>query len=142
MCIRDREEGFDGACSSASATDLRTLGDAARLGGSPSRAVQAFTALRARFPGSPEAASAAFLLGRIAQDQRKDPAGAASWFTRYLAEKPSGELAEEAAGRLVEAEDQRGDLASARAAAERYLKAHPAGAHSTYAKTVLARPVP
>ncbi|WP_437635663.1 FecR domain-containing protein [Sorangium sp. So ce854] len=133
-------EGFDALCAAASAGDLHALGDAARLGGGTARAVQAFTALRRRFPGSPEAASAAFLLGRIAQDQSNDPAGAARWFTRYLSEHPGGAFAADAAGRLVEAEDRRGDEASARRAAERYLAAHPSGSHAAYARRLLARP--
>ncbi|WP_437623149.1 FecR domain-containing protein [Sorangium sp. So ce1151] len=132
-------EGFDALCATASAGDLHALGDAARLGGSTARAVQAFTALRRRFPGSPEAASAAFLLGRIAQDQSNDPAGSARWFTRYLAEHPGGAFAADAAGRLVEAEDRRGDDAGARRAAERYLAAYPNGSHAAYARRLLAR---
>ncbi|MDC3961728.1 FecR domain-containing protein [Polyangium jinanense] len=132
-------EGFDVICEGASASDLRALGDAARLGGSAARASQAFTSLRSRFPGSPEAAAAAFILGRIAQDQRKDHAGAAGWFVLYLQEQPGGAFAAEAAGRLVEAEDKRGDLAGARRAAERYLAAYPSGVHAAYARGVLAR---
>ncbi|WP_437756395.1 FecR domain-containing protein [Sorangium sp. So ce1389] len=132
-------EGFDALCATASAGDLHALGDAARLGGSTARAVQAFTALRRRFPGSPEAASAAFLLGRIAQDQSNDPAGSARWFTRYLTEHPGGAFAADAAGRLVEAEDRRGDDAGARRAAERYLAAYPNGSHAAYARRLLAR---
>ncbi|WP_437958417.1 FecR domain-containing protein [Sorangium sp. So ce119] len=132
-------EGFDAICAAASPGDLHALGDAARLGGSTARAVQAFSALRRRFPGSPEAASAAFLLGRIAQDQSDDPAGAARWFTLYLSEHPGGAFAADAAGRLVEAEDRRGAEASARRAAERYLAAHPNGSHAAYARRLLAR---
>ncbi|WP_437321782.1 FecR domain-containing protein [Sorangium sp. So ce385] len=132
-------EGFDAICAAASAHDLRVLGDVARLGGNPARAGQAFTSLRARFPGSPEAATAAFLLGRIAQDQSKDHAGAAGWFTRYLSERPGGENATEAAGRLIEAAHEMGDEAGARRAAERYLAAHPSGPHAAYARRVLAR---
>ena len=116
-----------------------SLGDAARLGGSSTRAVQAFASLRQRFPGSPEAAAAAFLLGRIAQDQSRDYAGAAGWYARYLSEQPGGGFAADAAGRLVEAEDRRGDEASARRAAERYLAAYPSGSHAAYAKSVRAR---
>ncbi|WP_437821386.1 FecR domain-containing protein [Sorangium sp. So ce1078] len=132
-------EGFDAICAAASAGDLRILGDVTRLGGNPARAEQAFASLRARFPGSPEAATAAFMLGRIAQDQSKDYAGAAGWFTRYLSERPGGENAAEAAGRLVEVADKMGDEAGARRAAEHYLAAHPSGPHAAYARGVLAR---
>jgi TolA-binding protein len=132
-------EGFDAICASASARDLHALGDAARLGGSSARASQAFGALRARFPGSSEAAVAAFILGRIAQDQSHDYAGAAAFYARYLSEQPGGAFAADAAGRLVEAEDRRGDEASARRAATQYLAAYPRGSHAAYATSVIAR---
>jgi hypothetical protein len=132
-------EGFDALCAGASARDLRVLGDVARLGGSPPRADQALSALRSRFPGSPEAAAAAFIFGRTAQDRQRDYAAAASWFSRYLAEQPGGEFAAEAAGRLVEAKEKMGDAAGARKAAERYLAAYPDGSHAAYARSVLAR---
>jgi len=132
-------EGFEAISGSASASDLRALGDAARLGGSPGRALQAFQALRARFPGSPEAAAATFMLGRIAQDQSRDYAGAAGWFTRYLSEQPGGAFAAEALGRLVEVEDRQGDAAGARRAAGRYLTAYPGGSHAGYARRVLGQ---
>jgi TolA-binding protein len=132
------QEGFDTICGSASAGDLRALGDAARLAGSSGRAVQAFTTLRSRFPGGAEAASAAFILGRMAQDNRRDYGGAAGWFNRYLSEQPGGAFAADALGRLVEVEDKRGDTAGARRAAERYLAAYPGGPHAAYAKRVLS----
>jgi TolA-binding protein len=132
-------EGFEAICDTAGAGDLRALGDAARLGGSTARSLQAFTALRRRFPGSGEAASAAFILGRIAQDQQKDFGGAAGWFRRYLAEQPSGAFAADASGRLVECTDKMGDRDAARLAAERYLSRYPGGSHAAYAKGVLDR---
>ncbi len=132
-------EGFDAICGSAGVGDLQSLSYAARLGGSATRAVQALTALRRRFPGSAEAGAAAFMLGRMAQDGARDHAGAASWFNRYLAEQPSGAFAADAAGRLVEAEDRMGDDASARRAATRYLTLYPGGPHAAYARGVLAR---
>lgn len=131
--------GFEAICASASASDLHALGDAARLGGDAGRAAQAFMALRGRFPGSAESASAAFILGRTAQDRSKDAASAAAWFTTYLSEQPAGAFAAEAAGRLVEARDSAGDDAGARRAAERYLAAYPNGSHAAYARSVLAR---
>ncbi len=132
-------EGFDAICSRASARDLHALGDAARLGGSAARSAQAFNTLRARFPGSPDAAAAAFILGRIAQDQGHDYAGAAAWYTRYLSEQPGGAFAADAAGRLVEVEDRMGDAVAAQRAAKRYLAAYPKGSHAAFAESVIAR---
>jgi hypothetical protein len=135
-------DGFDAICASASAGDLRVLADAARLGGSGTRAVQAYNALRKRFPGTSEAAAAAFILGRMAQDQNHDDAHARGWFVLYLSEQPDGEFAADAMGRLVEAADRIGDQAGAVNAAERYLAVHPTGPHAEYAKRVLARRAP
>ncbi|APR83493.1 Dihydrolipoamide acyltransferase [Minicystis rosea] len=134
-----QREGFDAICGSARASDLYALGEAARLGGDATRAAQAFTALRTRFPGSAEAASAAFILGRVAQDRRKDHASAAAYFMAYLSEQPGGPFAAEAVGRLLEARDRMGDEEGARRAAERYLASYPSGSYAAYARRVLAR---
>jgi len=101
--------------------------------------VQALTALRRRFPGSTEAATAAFMLGRMAQDQGKAPAAAAAWFTRYLNEEPGGEHAPEALGRLLQTIDEAGDEADARRIATRYLTLFPGGPYAEHARSVMAR---
>jgi hypothetical protein len=132
-------QGFDAICSSATARELHALGDAARLGGSAARSTQAFKALRARFAGTPEAASAAFLLGRVAQDQSHDDAAALALYTQYLSEAPGGAFAADAQGRMVEVADRMGDHAAARRAATRYLASYPNGAHAAFAKSVLDR---
>lgn len=127
------------AAKRAFAGDDAALVQAFRLGEPEARAGQAFNALRARFPGSPDAAAAAFILGRIAQDQSRDYAGAARWYTRYPSEQPGGAFAADAAGRLVEAEDRMGDEGSARRAAARYLATYPKGSHAAYARSVIER---
>jgi hypothetical protein len=132
-------DGFDNVCATASAGDLRALGDVARLGGRAARASQVYTAIRARFPGTPDASMAAFILGRMAQDQGHDDAGAARWFATYLREAPGGDLAQDALGRLVGAADRLGDPSGAERAAERYLAAYPNGPHAGFARQVLAR---
>lgn len=131
--------GFDAICRAAAAADLRLLGDVARLAGDGARASQAYLAIRQRFGQTPAASEAAFLLGRVAQDAASDHAHAAKWLTTYLGEHPSGPLAAEALGRLIEAEDRRGDHAAARRAATRYLAAYPDGWHASYARSVLAK---
>ncbi len=132
-------DGFEGICATAPAADLQALADTARLAGDGARARQAMQALRQRFPGSPEAAAAAFLLARAAQDGAHDYATAIRWLSTYLVEQPNGMFAVEARGRLIEAADAMGDAGAARRAAERYLAAHPKGPHAAYARTVLAR---
>lgn len=131
------EEGFGDVCNRAGADDLMALADAARLAGSGARAIEALTAIRRRFPGHPHAATAAFVLGRAAFDQRGAYGEAARWFSLYLQEQPGGSLAREALGRLMECRERSGDRAGAREVAERYLAAYPSGAHADKAKRLL-----
>ncbi len=114
--------------------DLLALARASRFAGRMDVAQQALTACRARFAGSPQAAMSAFLLGRSASG-----AQAAQWFSTYLREEPSGALAREALGRLIEAYQAAGDHVSGRATAERYLKSYPDGPHATLARQALHR---
>jgi len=132
-------QGFDETCKAASAPDLVLLGNAARFAGSAARAEQAFRLVRARFAGSGEAAMAAFFLGRIAYDQRGNRREAAQWFQNYLREAPSGGLAREAAGRLLEADRALGDLSAARDVAREYLDKYPSGPHASLAHDVLGQ---
>jgi transmembrane sensor len=132
-------EGFDAVSRRASAADLLLLGDTARFAGAPKRAEQAFQLVRARVGGTQEAAMAAFGLGRIAYDERRNYREAARWFQTYLREEPSGRLAREAAGRLIEAQRAAGDLAGARESANAYLAKYPSGPHAGLARTVLNR---
>jgi TolA-binding protein len=126
--------GLSGIYQSGGGDDLLALARASRFAGRMDVAQQALTACRARFAGSPQAAMSAFLLGRSASG-----AQAAKWFSTYLREQPSGALAREALGRLIEAHEAAGDHVSGRAAAERYLKSYPDGPHATLARQALHR---
>lgn len=132
-------DGFDRTCDRLGAADLMALADAARFAGKPARATEALRALRRRFPGDARAATAAFLLGRAAFDQRGAYAEAAQLFSTYLAEQPGGSLAREALGRLFESQRRSGDLPSARTTAQRYLDAYPTGPHAEQAQSLLAQ---
>ena len=129
--------GFDRECEQASVDDLVLLADAARFAGDAGRASTALHALRRRFGGSPRAASAAFLLGKLAFDRQVSPAAAADWFATYLREQPGGPLAREAAGRLIEARRIAGDRAGAKTAARSYLEHYPSGPHAALARDVV-----
>jgi TolA-binding protein len=131
-------DGFGRLCDALGATDLMELAAAARLGGRPARAVEAYQAARRRFPGSDTAATAAFHLGQLAFDGAHALAEGRRWFLVYLGERPSGALAAEALGRVMEAEQRLGDLTAARATAERYLARFPGGAHAALARSLLA----
>jgi transmembrane sensor len=130
-------ENFEALCRRASGADLLLLADAARFAGSTKRAEQAFRSVRSRFSGTHEAAMAAFTLGRIAHDERHSFREAVGWFQSYLREEPSGKVAREAAGRLIEAYRAAGDAAAARASAQTYLSKYPAGPHAGLARSIV-----
>jgi len=125
--------GIDGIYDSAESDDLMSLARAARFVGRQDVSTGALSSCRRRFPGSRDAAMAAYLLGRNAP-----PAGAVKWFSAYLAEQPNGALAIEASGRLIEANEAAGDVKAARNAARHYLLRYPDGPHAQLAKRVLA----
>jgi len=129
--------GFGSQCGLLPPSDLLTLGSTARLAGQPERAREAYTALRRRFAGSPQAALAAFSLGRLAFDAQQ-PAEALRYFKQYQLEQPGGQLAREAAGRIMELSKATGQLEAARAAARSYLARYPDGPHVTLARSLLA----
>jgi len=108
--------GFGQLCRTLASDDLLLLADVARLAGAPGLARSAYRTVRERFPGR-DAGQAAFFLGRLAFDRDADYGEAARQFELSLAEGPTGPLAREAAGRLLEARIRQGDEASARRAA-------------------------
>jgi len=133
-------QGFEAECERASADALALLADVARHAGAPKQAEHALHALRRRFPGTSDAALAAFALGRLEFDEYRAYPTAATWFKTYLSERPTGPMAREALGRLVEARYRAQDLAAAREAAARYLREYPAGPHAELASRVVSSP--
>jgi hypothetical protein len=126
--------GVDDIYARASAQDLMGLARAARLAGRLDISGAALLSCRRRFAGTPDAAMAAYLLGRNAA-----PAEAARWFSTYLSEQPDGSLAREASGRLMEAHFRSGLREAARADARAYLLRYPSGPHADFANMVLSR---
>jgi transmembrane sensor len=139
MALLD-ENAWSSALRGASASDLMALANAARLADDPGHATAALLGLRRRFPSHGNAKVAAFTLGRLAFDQSHAYAEAATWFERYLQEAPKGELAREAAGRLIEAYRLAGNHAAAQGAARQYLIEYPSGPHADLARQELAQP--
>jgi hypothetical protein len=70
--------------------------------------------------------------------KRRAHGEAARWFEVYLRERPRGDLAREAAGRLIEARLGARDRPAARAAARAYLARYPDGPHAALARATLA----
>jgi TolA-binding protein len=129
--------GFEAQFASGSAADLLTLGNTARLAGALGRAEDAFLTLRQRFPRNPSRAVAAFSLGKIAFDQKNDAQSAARWFRTCLNEAPSGALAQESQGRLLESLQRIGDRSGAEKVASEYLARYPDGPHAKLARAAL-----
>ena len=135
--IAAKAEGLSEVFGSAQLEELAQLARAARLAGERDVANLANKTLRSRFAGSAQAAQAAFLLGRAAQ-QANQLRAARRWFGLYLIEAAQGDFRAEAMGRLIEVHAASGDGGAARAAAQRYLQAYPKGPHRAYAEQVLS----
>lgn len=131
--------GFDRVCKVASPKELLALSDAARLFGRPGRAVTSLRMVRQRFPGTNDAATAAFTLGRIAFERQHDYAEAATWFAACLREQPNGPLMGDSFGRLMEARLRSGDQTGARTDAEQYLRRFPEGPYASEARGILSK---
>jgi len=132
-----QRDGFEAECAKATPEGLSMLADVSRHAGAPRRAEQALLALRKRFPGSPDAALAAFGLGRLEFDEFRAYPAAARWFRTYLKERPGGPMTREALGRLLEALHRAGDTVGAQAVAERYLRDYPSGPHAELASRMV-----
>jgi transmembrane sensor len=132
--------GFEAECARANAESLGVLADVARHAGAPRRAEHALVTLRTRFPGTGDAALAAFTLGRLEFDEYRSYRKAAGWFETYLRERPSGSMAREALGRLLEARYRGKDVGAAREIAARYLREYPSGPHAELASRVASSP--
>jgi len=134
-----RAAGIDAALRQQGLAELEALGTAARLARESELATRVFQSIRRRFPGSEPARQAAFHLGRLADDEQRDPTAAVGWFDRYIAESPRGDLAAEALGRRMMALDrQRGPTAApTQLAARDYLARFPDGPHAASARLIL-----
>lgn len=128
--------GWQTLLAQVPAAELLLLADTARLAGDRSRAGSAANALRKRFPRTPEAASAAFRLGRLAFEVG-DRVAAAKWFATCLRETREPALAEAAAGRRLEALLLSGRRSAAQQAARVYLRRFPRGPSVAMARRAL-----
>ncbi|MGC4070866.1 MAG: hypothetical protein QM784_40555 [Polyangiaceae bacterium] len=119
-----------------SSEELSALADAARFSRRNDIARLALGAQRRRFPGSPRALEAAFLLGRLAEAER-DSMGALKHFNQYLQEAPAGRYAGEALGRKLAIVQQTADSAEAKATAIEYLSKYPSGTYAAAARAIV-----
>jgi hypothetical protein len=131
-----RQQGEGDALSTRPVGDLRALADAARYRGDVGLAGRSYGALRKRFASSPEARTAAFLLGRLAEEQQHAPAAALRWYDTYLSEAPRGPLAGDALGRKMVLTSRVEGAGAARELAREYLRRHPGGGYASAARAL------
>jgi FecR-like protein len=129
-----RQQGEAAALASRPSGEVRALADAARYRGDARLAARAYATLRTRFAASGEARTAAFLLGRLAEEQQHAPASALRWYDVYLSESPGGPFAGDALGRKMVLTSRASGAAAARGLALDYLRRFPGGAYAGAAR--------
>ncbi|MES1208878.1 MAG: FecR domain-containing protein [Pseudomonadota bacterium] len=130
--------GIDEVLRGESAANIMALADAARYAGASPLAQKALLKLRARFPRTAPAHKAAFLLGRIAEDQHGNLAKALDWYDTYLADAPDDAFRAEAMGRRMTATLHLSGPARARDLASEYIHRYPQGAYAQAARAILS----
>jgi len=128
--------GVDAALDKASNEDLAVLADVARYRHNPDLARAALLAERRRFPASPRALDAIFLLGRVEESREQGHAQAIAWYDEYLARAPDGILAAEALGRKMMLTAELAGPDRARRIAEEYLQRFPKGSYASSARSL------
>ena len=124
-------------CRESDAKQLLDSADRARRGGDWRAAADAYELVRTCFRRTPESTLAAFNLGKIAFDRRRDWSDAIHWLKVYLDEQRGEGPVRESMGRLMEAYMRAGQPGSARAIARRYLENYPSGPHAGYAESLI-----
>ncbi|HMF44768.1 MAG TPA: FecR domain-containing protein [Polyangia bacterium] len=133
--------GLDRSLLEVDSTALVALADASRYSSRPELAVRALVAQRQRFPETAAAHTAAFLLGRLADD-RGEVAQGLAWYRRYLSEMPNGPYAAEALGRKMLAVERISGRDAARSVAAEYVERFPNGTYMLQAHAILSNPTP
>jgi hypothetical protein len=124
----------------ASSDDLLALADAARYRRRMDLARDALLAERRRFPDSPRALDAAFLLGRVEEATDSGLARAVEWYDVYLTRAPAGTYASEALGRKMTLTSRLDGASRARPIAEEYLRRFPNGTYAGPARAFVRGP--
>ena len=136
--LAEHPGGLRGEAERVDAMGLLDLADLARFNGHKDDAKEVLERGRERFPDTPQASEAAFMLGKMAADDQ-EWREAALWLERYLAERPEGTLAADALGLLMVSQASAGELGAAKSVALRYLVRDPDGAYAASAHKILAR---
>jgi ferric-dicitrate binding protein FerR (iron transport regulator) len=133
--------GLDRTLREVDGPALSALADSARYSDRADVAERALIATRHRFPKTERAYSAAFFLGRMA-DERKEFAAGLAWYRSYLVDRPDGPYAAEALGREMLAVERIAGREAARSVAREYVARFPNGTYMLQAHKILAIPTP
>jgi TolA-binding protein len=132
--------GVEVTLGRVSSDDLFILADAARYRRRHDLARAALLAQRRRFPDSPRALDAIFLLGRVDELHRSGTTRAIAWYDEYLQRAPKGPLVGEALGRKMTLTDRLEGSDRARPVAEEYVRRFPKGSYAEYARGLVSAP--
>jgi TolA-binding protein len=132
--------GVEATLSKAPGEDLFALAYAARYRRRPDLARAALLAARRRFPDSPRALEAIFLLGRVEESREGGIAQAIAQYDEYLARAPTGPFVAEALGRKMTLTDKLEGAVRARPVAEEYLRRFPKGSYAGSARALMRVP--
>lgn len=135
-----RRSGVETILGEAPLDDLFAVADAARYRRQPDLARSALLAVRRRFPNSPRALDAIFLLGRLDESRANGEAQAIARYDEYLSNAPNGAFAGEALGRKMTLTVALAGPARARPIAEEYLRRFPKGSYAGSARTLMQLP--
>ena len=135
-----RRIGVNETLNKASCEDLFALANAARYHHELDLARAALLAARRRFPTSPRAPAALYLLGRVEESREAGTGQAIAWYDEYLAHAPNGPLVGEALGRKMILTEKLAGPSRARAVAEDYLRRFPKGNYAGSARELMTAP--
>jgi ferric-dicitrate binding protein FerR (iron transport regulator) len=129
-------EGVETTLPNLNSTELFALADAARYRRRTDLARIALLEQRRRFPNSPRALDALFLLGRVEEARASGQGLAIERYDEYLARAPTGTYAAEALGRrMILTKAVEGPLKASRIA-EEYLRRFPKGSYAQAARAL------
>jgi ferric-dicitrate binding protein FerR (iron transport regulator) len=132
-----KRAGIDTTLAEGSSDDLFAVANAARYRRQPDLARSALLALRRRFPNSPRALDAIYLLARVEESRGSGTAQAIARYDEYLARAPNGPFAGEALGRKMTLTEALEGPARARPVAEDYLRRFPKGSYAGSAHALI-----
>jgi ferric-dicitrate binding protein FerR (iron transport regulator) len=129
-------EGIETTLPNLNSTELFALADAARYRRRTDLARVALLEQRRRFPSSPRALDAIFLLGRVEEARSGGRALAIERYDEYLARAPTGTYAAEALGRRMVLTKAVEGPVKASQIAEEYLRRFPKGSYAQAARAL------